>query len=331
MRRILLTAFLFFICMALASSAFAEAGRDTQSAPDLDDHLFRGDLYYYSGDFFRAITEYQTFLFKQHQDPRAERVELKMAWLYHRAGENRDAAQLLNRIASVKPDEPLGWWSRYYMGTAAQVAGRQDLARASFQELIDFCSPLLAELAITDPKAAECYQLLIESRLAMANYHAIRHEFDQAALQLEQLPADWAKAAEAAEIAAMVRGIPIPRKSPAVAGALSIVPGFGHLYLGEYSTALLAMIWNGAFIYGIVDSVLSQNYGQAILIGLIETIWYGGTIFGAISGAHRFNRDAMRIVESGLRQDISEFRSMEPWPVRFPVAYPTQLELKLSF
>jgi hypothetical protein len=211
------------------------------------------------------------------------------------------------------------------------VAERQNLTKTSFQELIDFCSPLLAELAITDPRAAECYQLLIESRLAMANYHAIRHEFDQAAFQLEQLPQDWANAAEAAEIAAMVRGIPIPRKSPTVAGTLSIVPGFGHFYLGEYSTGVLAMIWNGAFIYGIVDSLLSQNYGQAILIGLIETIWYGGTIFGAISGAHRFNRDAMRIVENGLRQDISTFRGMEPWPVRFPVAYPGQLELKLSF
>ncbi|MFU8802831.1 MAG: hypothetical protein ACNA8W_03380 [Bradymonadaceae bacterium] len=331
MRRISCLSFIFLMSLFCSTASAQEVSPASLLQPS-EEHLLRGDLYYYGGDYYRAITEYKTFLLLQAHDPRSKRIELKMAWLYHRAGENREAAQLLSGITSTDADS-LGWWSRYYMGMTAMSAGRQDLARRAFDEVIDFCAPMAAEISTRsdEPQVADCYQLLIETRLALADYHTVRHDFDQAAFQLEQMPAEWANAGEAAQIAELVRGIPIPRKSPALAGTLSIVPGFGHFYLGEYGTGVLAMVWNGVFIYAIVDSILSRNYGQAALIGLIESIWYGGTIFGAISGAHRYNRDAKRIVESGLRQDISEFRQIEPWPARFPVSYPAQLELKMDF
>jgi hypothetical protein len=105
------------------------------------------------------------------------------------------------------------------------------------------------------------------------------------------------------------------------------------MYLGQWGVGALAAVWNGIFIFALVDSIVDRSYGQAALIGLIELIWYGGTIFGAVAGAHRFNRDARRIVADGLLEDLGALQDDTPWPSRFPVPSmsPLRLQLRLRF
>ena len=82
-----------------------------------------------------------------------------------------------------------------------------------------------------------------------------------------------------------------PEKSPVVAGVLSFFPGLGHVYLEEYSIAFMALVWNGLFGWATYDAFHKRNYGVGSLLAVLELLWYSGTIYGAISGAYRYNRD----------------------------------------
>ena len=319
------------LLLGVASPAFASGPEDPFSGAN--QQLLRGDALYYEGDYYRALTAYKEFLWAKPGDRRANRVRLKKAWIYRISGDHRESARILDGLTENSDEDVEAWWAQFYLGQVAVDAERTPLASRAFEGILDLCEPQLVRLSegAQDPEAVSCMELTGRSRLALADVYASRHEFDTAIGHLRQVPADSPWATEAAEIADVVDGISIPRKSPALAGTLSIVPGLGHFYLGEYSNGILAMAWNGIFIYGLVDSILSGRYGQAALIGLLESIWYGGTIFGAIAGAQRFNRDAQRVVESGMRRDIASMTDETPWPARFPVRAPGYLELNIQF
>ena len=73
---------------------------------------------------------------------------------------------------------------------------------------------------------------------------------------------------------------------------VSLVPGLGHVYLGEYAIAITALAWNGLFGFATYDTLRQGNYGVGSLLAGLTLLWYSGTVYGAVSGAHRYNRDA---------------------------------------
>ncbi|RAL20877.1 hypothetical protein DL240_14430 [Lujinxingia litoralis] len=328
----------WWVCSAMVFWAASVGAQELPGEQELkvyqgpDVGLLRGDAYYYEGDYYRALTAYKDFLRDYPADRRAERVRLKMAWVYFGAGEHGQAARELEALATGSRDQIVSWWARYYYGQVALASDRRPLAEQAFVEVIDTCAPWVARVGepTDDPEITACLEITSAARLGLARLGAVRHDFDAAARELRAMPTRSPLAEGAFEIASLVEGIDIPQKSPLLAGTLSIVPGLGHFYLGEWGSGLLAMVWNGVFIYAVVDSVLAGRYGQAALIGLVETIWYGGTITGAVAGAHRYNRDAMRVVEDGLRRDVLDLYRDTPWPARFP-ASPGYLELSIPF
>jgi hypothetical protein len=83
------------------------------------------------------------------------------------------------------------------------------------------------------------------------------------------------------------------RKSPALAGFLSIFPGLGHLYLGLYPRAFA---FAGSFIFGIG---LSERRGD-FFGPLIAFIWFFGVI-DAVRQAKAINRG--QLAEAGFAGD----------------------------
>ena len=317
------------IVLSLPALAIAQGpggqGDAAEAFSSADRQILLGDTRYYEGDYYRAITAYRDFLWAHPGDVRAHRVRMKMAWMYHLAGDQREAARQLNRVVEEHPDDVEGMWAQLYLGRVAARAEQIPLARRAFEGVLDLCAPRL------EGPTDDCLELVTQARLALADVSASRHEFQAATGHLRLIPPESPFYQEGLEIADRVDGLRIPRKSPALAGTLSIIPGLGHFYIGEYGNGVLAMVWNGLFIYGLVDSIMARRFGQAAVIGLLESIWYGGTIFGAIAGAQRYNRDARRIVEDGLRrQDLQPMIDDTPWPARFP-ASPGHLELHFEF
>ena len=82
----------------------------------------------------------------------------------------------------------------------------------------------------------------------------------------------------------------IPRKKPKLAGALSIIPGAGQLYVGRRQDALIAFLVNAGLIWAAYESFDNELYALGGLITFVEIGFYSGNIYGAVTGAHKYNR-----------------------------------------
>ena len=285
------------------------------------------------GDYYRAITQYELYLMRHPPRDEADAVRLKIAWLYMQAEKLPAAAEVLKRVVVGRAaHDRIAVWARLYYGDVALLARQGEVAKGTYERLLAECRELVkegeaagrGELAVG---VGDCQVIEGYARLGMTRYYASVHDFDQAVAQLELIPKESPLRPKTEPIAAHVKALKLPRKRPALAGALSVVPGLGHIYIEEYGAATVAMVWNGAFIWAFVDSLLSRKFGQAALIGVVELVWYSGTVFGAVAGAHRFNRDARRIVEDGLNRDLQQLGDQLPWTARFPAPTPTTPQL----
>ncbi len=92
--------------------------------------------------------------------------------------------------------------------------------------------------------------------------------------------------------AAVPYPVVVDRKSPALAGFLSMFPGLGHLYLGLYPRAFAV---GGAFILGIM---MTSHGGPGEFFGpLIAFVWFFA-IIDAVRQAKAINRG--ELIESGV-------------------------------
>ncbi|WP_139795687.1 tetratricopeptide repeat protein [Desulfocicer vacuolatum] len=79
-------------------------------------------------------------------------------------------------------------------------------------------------------------------------------------------------------------------KSPFVAGITALVPGGGFLYCQRYQDALAAFIINAGLIFAAHQSFDRGDNILGGLLSVVESGFYGGSIYGSISSAHKYNR-----------------------------------------
>lgn len=92
------------------------------------------------------------------------------------------------------------------------------------------------------------------------------------------------------------------RKSPLVAGLLSVVPGCGYVYNRQPASALTALIVNGLLAYATYTSVKRKNYGLAGVMGVFGFTFYTGNILGSVSGAKRYNERRLEDCASSIEK-----------------------------
>lgn len=93
----------------------------------------------------------------------------------------------------------------------------------------------------------------------------------------------------------ILQTVVVDRKSPGLAGFLSIFPGLGHLYLGLYPRAFAV---GGAFALGIM--LTSHGRAGEFFGPLIAFVWFFG-IIDAVRQAKAINRG--QVAESGFAPD----------------------------
>jgi len=238
------------------------------------------------GDHYRAIGEYKRFLFLAPSRPEAPAVQFRIGLAYLRGGQPEAAQAHLESIIPALPP-PLREQAELDRGYAAYLS--KDHASARF---------LLSQwLSAFDGSAPGPDRQRARYLLAWSNLSAGE-------------PADFSGSPALA--LAVQRLDSLSHRSPWLAGVLSIVPGGGHLYIGQPWIAASAFAWNGLFGYGLYDSIRTRQVGVALVLGLLEVLWYSGTIFGAVSGAQKFNRDARLNALDGLREHYDD--RPESWP-----------------
>lgn len=86
----------------------------------------------------------------------------------------------------------------------------------------------------------------------------------------------------------------LPRKSPLLAGLASVIPGGGYLYCGRYQDAAVAFGINAALMGAAYESWDNDLEVLGGVIALIELGFYGGSVYGGISSAHKANSAVYR-------------------------------------
>jgi tetratricopeptide (TPR) repeat protein len=259
---------------APAAAPAADAAAETLSFAD---HLFL------DGDWYRSITEYRRYLFEvKGRSAGAPRAALAIGEALLR-GEQWDAAgRQLDGVAQRTRTPELRSTALFGAGRAYLLDQRPELAKPRLR--------LLVEDANLDK------ELRAEAMWLLAWGHFDAGELEQAYTYFSQLAQEGGRHAEDASGAAQAitdrEGI--EQKDPLLAGVLSLIPGLGHFYLGRWGVGVTSMAWNGLFLLATVHAWISGNWGVALVLTLFEVGWYAGGVFGAVAGAFRYNRDAVR-------------------------------------
>jgi tetratricopeptide (TPR) repeat protein len=264
------------------------------ATPDAEQQLGFARSLYGEGDYYRAIGEYKRFLYLYPDSPLSDEARLAIGRAYLH-GEQPDASEAhFLSLAELSPE----WraralleigWSRYSSGRSqAAILALQSFLRESAGQAttdVDRAHYLLGWALLTEGDGKAAMQ-------AFASVTSLNGKGP-----LTEAARNWSS---------------LPRKSPVIAALLSVVPGAGHVYIGEPVVGLAALGWNGLFSFALYEAIRRDQVGIAVLLGALEMIWYTGTIFGAVSGAQKYNRDVRLQALDGLRARFHD--RPESWP-----------------
>ena len=272
---------------------------------------FAGHLYQ-EQDFYRALSEYQRFLFLFPTDPRVPKAELQIGRCYRREGEFQKAFSHLIRLHNRRAEEPVGRQALLEMVAIREEQGRYPEAIYWAKQFIERY-PDYAEI---DAVYVHLAWLQIDSG-----------KFEEAIATLELLPPESTHYPRARSLQQALEKRPeTAKKSPAVAGTLSaVLPGAGHLYAGRPGQAASSFLLNALFIAGAVIAFQNDSPVLGGILVFFELGWYTGGIRSAAQAAREENEKQERKFRRELKERYRLSLGLEPGKDRMA------LSVRLSF
>jgi tetratricopeptide (TPR) repeat protein len=265
-------------------------GLRTDQLIEFADHLMR------EGEYFRAITEYRRFLFYYPQDPRQAMIHFRIGLALYRSQQYEEALKTFHEVAQQYLETPYGKQAWLWQGESLLRQARYQAAEQFYTQMLEqFSDDEIGQLARYQRGWALLYQ---------RKWHDASRQFQQVMPESPLYRLAFRLAEE------VLVGDQLPSKSPLVAGILSgVLPGSGQLYNGRGGDALLALFLNGLFIAGITQAVTHGELAVAGVLSFFEAGWYVGNVYGAINGAHKYNRQTE---ETFLRNLENRYRFQPP-------------------
>jgi len=256
--------------MACAMACAASHAADTNLLA-FADHLFK------SGDYYRAITEYERFSFLYPNDPLAHAAGFRIALCYA-AGQRPDAARsrLLETIRS-RPDDDAAANAMLLLADLDYQSGNFSGARRWLEEFLG--------KRPDDPRADG-----VRLRLALCLLRSGQHDLAEQTLKNARSDSETAKSADLLmrQFSNLDR---LPNKSAGKAALLSAVaPGLGQLYVGRRGDAFMAFLMNAMFIGGAVAAFHNDEPVAGSALSIAGLSAYAGSIANASVSARKFNR-----------------------------------------
>jgi tetratricopeptide (TPR) repeat protein len=276
------SAVLALLLGAPGGSAGAPLTIDPDRQFGLAEALFDG------GDFSAAIIEYRRFLHFFPEDPRADTALYRIGQSHLGSGALSRAIDAFFDLIERFPQSR--WYGPAYfaIADAHMHNNAPGLAAATLEDLI---------ARSDDPDIVDEANYRIGwIRLETGDWERARRSFDRIrpekreAYRLRQLSQELDKASA------------IPRKNPATAGLLGLIPGAGHAYVGRYRDALVALAVNAALIAAAVEAF---DNDLPVLGGVITAVglgFYTGSVYSAVSSAHKYNRAQERAFIENLKE-----------------------------
>ena len=246
-------------------------------------------------EYYRAITEYERFLFSFPHDTRRPMARFRVGLAFYRGMEFDKAIEVFDEVAKLYPDTSHGKQAWLWQGECLMRQGEYETAEELYNVVSQRLDGKLGEYATYRRAWASLYQ----------------QEWQEATKQFQDVPIHNLFRETAQEITEAVHDKgDLSRKSPLLAAIFSAtLPGSGQLYVGRQGDALLAFVLNGLFIVGIAEAINHDQVTITGILSLFEVGWYTGNIYGAINSAHKHNRQRAEIF---IRELEGRFRYHPP-------------------
>ena len=237
-----------------------------------------------NGNYDAAITEYKRFIFFHPDDPRVGEVYYNISLAYRAQNlwaEAIDALRIATHYATDSESK-----SEYQLALAVTLIATKNYDLAELE---------LIKVMLRNPSA----QLHRRMLFLKAVVYIYQFRWEEARSVLRDYTTD--ERLDSLFDAA----VNLPQKSTRVASVLSkILPGTGHIYVGDWQDGLNALTLNSAIGFLAVDAVLDGHYTDAALwVGVVFLRYYQGTTFRAELAAEQFNlRESRRAADALLQR-----------------------------
>ncbi len=290
MRRLITRIFLF---QAVAWLLLSICLMQHAAAVTIDPHqqMRYADLLFDQGQYRRAAEEYQRFSFFFPDHPNRQQAILRSGQAFLQAGDPNLALAQFKRLTDTFDMDPLAI-EAYFMSAECYLQLKSaTLAIAQLHNVIT----LVDDVAVKD----RAYHRLGWIHIDLTDWNGARHSIDKISqsgrrrYRIEELDAALAQSSSS-----------LSRKSPALAGTLSIIPGAGQLYCHRYEDALMALLVNVGLFWSSYDAYDKEQYGLGSLLAFVGLGFYAGNIYGAVTDAHKYNRSLEQDHVDRLKRDF---------------------------
>jgi TolA-binding protein/TM2 domain-containing membrane protein YozV len=296
----------FTLCWQTPEAAHAaEADADGTPVYAFGLHLFR------LGEYYRAVTELKRFtlLFPQH--PRHSAAQLLIGLALQEDGLADDAFLHFQRLRQTDHDD-VARVATFKLGELRFFQQQYRQAIEQFQQFLQ-----------TFPDGP----LVPRTTYLLSLSWALQDQPERALHLLHAFPSQHALSDQAQALQRTLQ-TPPPQmpKSPRTAGILAgLLPGAGHLYVGNPMQAVAAFLLNGLFITGAVFAIREGLEATGAILLYFETGWYLGNIKSAVEGARDANRRQRRAIAERLQSTYA------PPLLSLPQLQAPALGLRLKF
>ena len=258
-----------------------------------------------------AVAEFNRFIHFFPADPRVPQARYQIGTALYRAGRYPEAAETFNTLSVDTAGSALAA-DAYIMLSRSHA--RQGMVEQAVLDLHNLLA-LTADAAVSDRIHFELGWLYID-----------QGRWDRADQAFGRISSDGQATYQVPDLRRFLSGsATISSKNPTAAGMLSIVPGGGQLYNGRYRDAVSAFLLNAGLIWAAWEAFDNELYALGSVIGFVGFGFYAGNIYGAVSGAHKYNRDR----NAEFRDSLNRFR--QPPLALAPVTGGAVLLLTVNF
>jgi tetratricopeptide (TPR) repeat protein len=276
-----LAAVLVLFCLETPAQAQTHSGFSAEQILNFANHLFSQQ------EYFRAIGEYERFLFLYPNNPEAPTAALRIAQCYHQGKRWDEALEAVEGFLREYPQSPLVGQASLLKARILSELGRGEEAREEYRAII-------ASEPLESIKARAWYFM----GLSYAK-DGRWLEADEAFGQIVVESRLYGAGQEVRQI--LAEASTRKRKSPTTAGVLAaILPGAGHLYCERPGDAAVAFLLTGVFVLATVEAFDQNNDGLGVGLTVVTAAIYAGNIFSAVNVAHKFNQREDRILRDRL-------------------------------
>lgn len=285
--------FIILILLVPVSRSFAGPNSEPDAGRirciDADKQFDFAEHYFGNKEFLNAADEFKRFVYFFPKDARVEMALFKVGMSYYFSEQYTEAIAAFNALVDEYGETALGLQSYWRISESHLKLGAYGAAVIGLQNLI----------ALTDDQGVrdEAYYRIGWIHVEAANWEAASRSFAKISSQntdkykLKHLMDELDKEKL------------IPKKSPRLAGLLSIIPGAGFLYCERYQDALIAFLLNGGLILAAYESFDEGHNALGGLITFVEIGFYAGNIYGSVNSAHKYNRNYTRRFIDRLKEN----------------------------